>query len=40
MILGSKVRALLKGRTHVTLDDVEALALPILRHRLVLTFHA
>jgi MoxR-like ATPase len=40
MILGSKVRALLKGRTHVTLDDVEALALPILRHRIVLTFHA
>ena len=40
MILGSKVRALLKGRTHVTLDDVEALALPILRHRIVPTFHA
>ena len=40
MILASKVRALLKGRTHVTIDDIEALALPILRHRIVPTFHA
>ena len=36
----SKVRALLKGRTHVTIEDVQALAAPALRHRLVPTFHA
>lgn len=40
LILASKVRALLKGRTHVTLDDVEALAIPVMRHRIVPTFHA
>ena len=39
-ILGGKVRAVLKGRTHMTLDDVEALALPVLRHRIVPTFNA
>jgi MoxR-like ATPase len=40
LILASKVRALLRGRTHVTLDDIEALAYPVLRHRIVPTFHA
>ena len=40
LILASKVRALLRGRTHVTLDDVEALAVPVMRHRIVPTFHA
>ena len=40
IILASKVRALLKGRTHVTIDDIEALAAPVLRHRIVPTFHA
>lgn len=40
MILGGKVHALLRGRTHVTLEDVQALALPTLRHRLVPTFNA
>ncbi|MCP5558133.1 MAG: MoxR family ATPase [Verrucomicrobiaceae bacterium] len=40
IVLASKVRALLKGRTHVTIEDVEALAAPALRHRLVPTFHA
>ncbi len=40
LILAGKVRALLRGRTHVTLDDVEALATPVMRHRLVPTFHA
>ena len=28
------------GRVHVTYDDVRALALPVLRHRLLLNFHA
>ena len=40
LILSGKVRALLKGRVHVTIDDIEALAPPILRHRLVPTFNA
>jgi len=40
LILGGKVRALLRGRTHVTLDDVEAVSMPVLRHRLVATFNA
>jgi MoxR-like ATPase len=40
IVLASKVRALLRGRTHVTIDDVEALAYPIMRHRIVPTFHA
>jgi MoxR-like ATPase len=39
-ILGGKVRAILQGRFHVTLDDVTALALPVLRHRIVATFNA
>ena len=40
LILGSKARALLYGRTHVTCEDIQALAKPVLRHRLVLTFTA
>ncbi|MCH1493720.1 MAG: AAA family ATPase, partial [Rubripirellula sp.] len=35
-----KARALLKGRTHVTLEDVQILAYPVLRHRIVPTFAA
>ena len=40
LILGAKARALLQGRTHVTCQDVQALAKPVLRHRLVLSFTA
>ena len=40
LILGSKARALLQGRTHVTCEDIQALAKPVLRHRLVLSFTA
>lgn len=40
LVLASKARALLHGRYHVTLDDVQALAMPVLRHRLVPTFAA
>jgi MoxR-like ATPase len=40
LVLGCKARALLHGRHHVTLDDVLALALPVLRHRLVPNFAA
>ncbi|MEX0936383.1 MAG: MoxR family ATPase [Pirellulales bacterium] len=40
MILGAKARALLHGRTHVSTDDIQALAAPVLRHRLVVNFAA
>src|SRR5438874_833719 len=40
LILGGKARALLRGRTHVTTDDIQALAKPVLRHRLVVNFAA
>ncbi len=40
LILGAKARAVLSGRFHVDFADVRAVAIPVLRHRLVLTFHA
>ena len=40
LVLAAKARALLRGRYHVTLEDVEELALPVLRHRIVPTFSA
>ena len=40
LILGAKARALLQGRVHVSFDDVKALALPVLRHRVLLNFQA
>ncbi len=40
LVLAAKVRALLEDRYHVTIDDVDALALPVLRHRIVLSFAA
>jgi MoxR-like ATPase len=40
MILGAKARALMNGRHHVSITDIQALALPILRHRIVTNFYA
>jgi MoxR-like ATPase len=40
LIVGAKARALLHGRTHVSTDDIQALAKPVLRHRLVVNFAA
>jgi MoxR-like ATPase len=40
LLLGARVRALLDGRPHVTLDDVDALVPAALGHRLVLDFAA
>ena len=40
LILGGKARALLQGRAHVTPDDVKALAVPVLRHRILPNFKA
>ena len=40
LILGGKARALTQGRYHVSFDDIRALARPVLRHRILLNFHA
>lgn len=40
IVVASKARALLKGRLHVTTEDIQALAAPVLRHRIVPTFAA
>ena len=40
LILGGKARALMRGRYHVNFEDIRALAGPVLRHRILLNFHA
>src|ERR1017187_8558630 len=40
LVLGAKARALMKGRYHVSFEDVRELFIPILRHRVLLNFHA
>jgi MoxR-like ATPase len=40
LILAGKARALLRGRYHVSTDDIRAVALPVLRHRIVTNFNA
>ena len=40
LILGAKTRALLAGRSHVTAEDIEALATPVLRHRVLPNYRA
>jgi len=40
LILGAKARALLDGRSVAALDDIRAVALPVLRHRVLLNFQA
>jgi MoxR-like ATPase len=40
LILGGKARALMNGRYHVSVKDIQALAAPILRHRIVTNFYA
>jgi MoxR-like ATPase len=40
LVLGGKARALKKGRYHVSYEDIRALFTPILRHRILLNFHA
>ncbi len=40
LILCAKARALLAGRVHATVDDVRWIAAPVLRHRIMTTFHA
>ncbi|HOL72376.1 MAG TPA: MoxR family ATPase [Bryobacteraceae bacterium] len=40
LVLASKARALMHGRYHVTYDDIRSLYIPVLRHRILLNFHA
>jgi MoxR-like ATPase len=40
LVLAGKARALMHGRYHVTYDDIRALAIPIMRHRILINFHA
>ena len=40
LILGGKARAITEGRYHVSFEDIRALAHPVLRHRVLLNFHA
>ncbi|MFC1781464.1 AAA family ATPase, partial [Planctomycetota bacterium] len=40
MILGSKARALLYGRSHVSFEDIKILAYPVLRHRVLINYRA
>ncbi|MBI4886671.1 MAG: AAA family ATPase [Acidobacteria bacterium] len=40
LILGGKARALMHGRHHVSVRDIQALAAPIMRHRIVTNFYA
>ena len=40
MLMGAKVRALMAGRVHVSIEDVNEMVLPALNHRVVLSFEA
>jgi MoxR-like ATPase len=40
LVLGGKARALLRGRAHVTIEDIQTLAPPVLRHRILLNYRA
>ncbi|WP_428939339.1 AAA family ATPase [Fontivita pretiosa] len=40
LILAAKARALMHGRLHATIEDVEAAAAPVLRHRIIPSFNA
>jgi MoxR-like ATPase len=40
LLLGAKARALLEGRSVVAIDDIRAVALPVLRHRILMNFQA
>ena len=40
LVLASKARALISGRNHVSIDDIKAMAYPVLRHRIIMNFEA
>jgi len=40
IILAAKARALMRGRNYVSKEDIDAMAYPVLRHRVILTFES
>src|SRR5690606_35843002 len=40
LVIGAKARALMRGRMYVTIEDIEAVAAPVLRHRIIPSFNA
>ena len=40
LVLGAKAHAFFAGRTHITTDDIRAVALPVLRHRIIVNYAA
>jgi MoxR-like ATPase len=40
LVLGAKARAFLRGQPHVATEDIRAVALPVLRHRIIVNFAA
>jgi len=40
LVLSAKARALARRRYHVSYEDIAALAIPVMRHRILLNFHA
>ncbi len=40
LVLGAKVRALFQNRAHVTAEDIQSLAHPTFRHRILLNYRA
>jgi MoxR-like ATPase len=40
LVLGAKARAILQGRYHVAYEDIKAVAVPVLRHRILTNFNA
>ena len=40
LVLGAKIRAILEGRFNVAFEDIREVALPALRHRVILNFEA
>ena len=40
IVLAAKARALSRRRYHVAYEDITSLAIPVLRHRILLNFHA
>ncbi|MFZ4396329.1 MAG: AAA family ATPase [Kiritimatiellia bacterium] len=40
LILGAKAYAFFHGRSHITVDDIRAVAVPVLRHRVIVNYAA
>ena len=40
LVLGAKARTLIQGRSHVEIQDIKALAAPVLRHRVLVNYRA